>query len=101
MVEWWMVDGGEERDFVDGVFLKVDFFERLEVWDMLAEPLFLIAERWTAARAAFASIEILLNGAAVLRQRRDGKGILLVTLFSALANKNRDESLSREMVLHK
>lgn len=68
---------------------------------MLAEPLFLTAERWTAARAAFASIEILLNGAAVLRQRRDGKGILLVTLFSALANINRDESLSREMVLHK
>jgi hypothetical protein len=25
-----MVDGDEERDFVDGVVLKVDFFERLE-----------------------------------------------------------------------
>ena len=30
VVEWWMVGGGEERDFVDGVVLKVDFFERLE-----------------------------------------------------------------------
>ena len=25
-----VVDGSEERDFVDGVVLKVDFFERLE-----------------------------------------------------------------------